>query len=307
VIDPERIYGGGPLGWSLSRHGALEDCERKYFLNYYANKDEPEIARLKKLDNMHLWIGHIVHDACERILTERDTVPGDVELQVARVESDMRTHWLEKPETFWHTEYGQEISEWDKKKFTGLTRTCIRNFLAWDKLPEIFEAKRDGRVLTIEDLHEYNAFGAKALLRMDLAYKGEDGTVHIVDWKSGLWVGSLNQRQLCGYAAFALSVGWVKTADEIETTLAYLAVPEYKVHRVTDEDIRANSEFIFDSVTEMRSRLEDIDQNTAKAARFPMSEKVYMCRSCQFRKVCHEDWPASEALMKAKKSESAKK
>ena len=55
----------------------------------------------------------------------------------------------------------------------------------------------------------------------------------IVDWKTGRGEGRFNDVQLAGYALYAAQQGWVKAAEEIQTELAYLALPRY-VRRSVD-------------------------------------------------------------------------
>ena len=102
----------------------------------------------------------------------------------------------------------------------------LRNFFKSPVLAEALAVGR-GQWLTVEDLVSFDVAGVPVFLRMDLAYRDPAGRVVIVDWKTGRGEGRFSEVQLAGYALYASEQGWAKSPEEIQTELAYLAIPRY--------------------------------------------------------------------------------
>jgi ATP-dependent helicase/DNAse subunit B len=85
--------GPPPFSWSLSRHETFMSCRRRYYYSYYGAYEDAEVARLKRLSALPLWAGHVVHDALERLLKERDELPSATE-QEAIVQAAVHEHML---------------------------------------------------------------------------------------------------------------------------------------------------------------------------------------------------------------------
>ena len=73
---------------------------------------------------------------------------------------------------------------------------------------------------------------------MDLAFRGRDGRVVIVDWKTGRGEGRFNEVQVAGYALYATEKGWVGDPEEISTELNYLVIPRATRRTVTQGEDR---------------------------------------------------------------------
>ena len=63
----------------------------------------------------------------------------------------------------------------------------------------------------------------------------------IVDWKTGRGEGRFSEVQLAGYALYAARQGWVARPEEIETELAYLAIPRYVRRAIDGPQARARA------------------------------------------------------------------
>jgi CRISPR/Cas system-associated exonuclease Cas4 (RecB family) len=131
---------------------------------------------------------------------------------------------------------------------------------------------------------------------MDLAYRRPEGGVVIVDWKTGRAEGRFNEVQLAGYALYATQQGWVGDPEEIETELAYLAVPRHARRRVDGRTIDQARAFIGKSAARMKALLADPQANVARLVDFPMDDRPQLCRRCNFRRLCFpraEDGPGT--------------
>jgi DNA-directed RNA polymerase subunit RPC12/RpoP len=127
---------------------------------------------------------------------------------------------------------------------------------------------------------------ATVFLRMDLAYRSREGRVVIVDWKTGRGEGRFSEVQLAGYALYAARQGWVQEPEEIETELAYLAIPRYVRRRIDRRKLEIAQAFIEKSASSMKALLIDPLGNLARLEDFPMIDRPRVCRRCNFRRLC---------------------
>lgn len=281
------------FSWSVSRHDCFATCRRRYFYSYYAAGEDPEILRLKRLSALPLWAGSVVHETIEKILRNHDRLPREAEQEAlvrSAVHSQMLCDWRESEagslrfRLFEH-EYAVPVDPEDKKIAVGTVMRSLRNFFKSETLRQAFAAGRE-RWLTVEDLVSFKAGDTTVYLRMDLAYRGSDGRVVIVDWKTGRAEGRFNEVQLAGYALCAVEQGWVQEPEEIETELAYLAIPRYVRRSVDRAKVAHARRFISKSTGNMKALLLDPLSNLARLEDFPMIDKPQVCRRCNYRRLC---------------------
>lgn len=296
MIDLEQLVPGGDFHWSLSKHDTYDTCKRKYFYQYYGAWVDPELDRLKKLSALPLWAGVLVHDTIETYLKTHDTMatPEEQEALIKRItHGQMPQDWdyslagTKKFRLFEH-EYSVPVDEWRKRVVLGIVITSLRNFFKGPIHAEMYAVGKENW-LTVEDRIEFDVAGVNVVGRMDAAYRQLYGRVRIVDWKTGLRSGTFNKAQLAGYALYAFRKGWAKTPDEITTTLAYLALDEYKDTPVTWDTLKEATAFVEASAKGMKSYLVDPEKNVGRMGDFPQINRKWTCERCQFRKAC---WPA---------------
>ena len=288
------------FSWSVSRHDTFNSCRRKYFYSYYLAPEDPEIHRLKKLSALPLWAGSVVHEIIEGILKSRDTMPSETEQQAivhAAVHERLLGDWRDSEAAslrfrLFEHEYATTVEAEDKKIVVGTVMRSLRNFF---KSPVLQEALAVGRPswLTIEDLVSFEVGGVPVFLRMDLAFRDRQGRVVIVDWKTGRGEGRFNEIQLAGYALYAARQGWAGSAEEIQTELAYLAIPRYVRRSVDGRKLEHARAFIEKSAERMKGLLVDPVLNLGRLEDFPMIDRPTMCRRCNFRRLC---FPPADAV-----------
>ena len=291
------------FSWSVSRHDSFSTCKRKYFYSYYAANEDPEIHRLKKLSALPMWAGNVVHSTIENFLKAHDAIPspeGQEAIIRAAVHGDMLASWKESEAnaiTFrlFEHEYQVPIDADDKKIVVGTVMRSLKNFFRSDLLREVMAVGR-AQWLTIEDLVSFDVAGVPVFLRMDLAYRDKDGRVVIVDWKTGRGEGRFSEVQLAGYALYAAQQGWVKSADELRTELAYLAIPRYVRRSVDQKRLDHAHAFIAKSASTMKALLLDPIANLGRLEDFPMIDRPQTCRRCNFRRLC---FPRAEDMRPA--------
>jgi PD-(D/E)XK nuclease superfamily protein len=281
------------FSWSISRHDCFATCRRRYFYSYYAAPEDPEIQRLKRLSALPLWTGSVVHETIEKVLRGFDHMPSDVEQEAIvreTVHSRMLSEWRESEagsvrfRLFEH-EYEVPVDPEDKKIAVGTVMRSLRNFFKSETLRQAFAAGRE-RWLSLEDLVSFQVGETSVFLRMDLAFRQDDGRVVIVDWKTGRSEGRFNEIQLAGYALCAVERGWVKQPEELVTELAYLAVPRYVRRSVDRAKLAHARSFIAKSAGTMKSLLLDSLANVGRLEDFAMIEKPRVCRRCNYRRLC---------------------
>ena len=294
------------FSWSVSRHDTFNSCRRRYFYSYYLAPDDPEVQRLKKLSALPLWAGSVVHETIEGLLKTRDSLPSETEQQAivhAVVHERLLSDWRRSEagagsddgelrfRLFEH-EYRTPVEAEDKKIVVGTVMRSLRNFF---KSPVLQEALAVGRSqwLTVEDLVSFDVGGVPVFLRMDLAFRDRRGRVVIVDWKTGRGEGRFNEIQLAGYALYAARQGWVASGEEIETELAYLAIPRYVRRSVDGRKLEQARAFIEKSAGRMKALLVDPLLNTGRLEDFAMIDRPQLCRRCNFRRLC---FPPAEAV-----------
>jgi CRISPR/Cas system-associated exonuclease Cas4 (RecB family) len=284
---------GNDFSWSISRHDTFATCRRRYFYSYYAAPEDPEIRRLKKLSALPLWAGNVVHETIEAVLKTHEAIPSEAEQEALirdAVHGRMLTEWRESEagsprfRLFEH-EYGSLVDAEDKKILVGTVMRSLRNFFRSQTLREIYALGRE-RWLTVEDLVSFKVDGIEVFLRMDLAYRDRDGHVVIVDWKTGRGEGRFNEVQVAGYALYAVEQGWVGSAEELFTELAYLAIPRTVRRNVNERKLAHARSFIRKSAGNMKALLLDPLANRARLEDFPMIERPQVCRRCNFRALC---------------------
>jgi PD-(D/E)XK nuclease superfamily protein len=297
---------GADFSWSVSRHDTFSTCRRRYFYSYYAAAEDPEVRRLKKLSALPLWAGSVVHETIEAFLRERDAIPSQTEQETivrGAVHGQMLADWRESEagslrfRLFEH-EYQVPVDPEDKKIVVGIVMRSLRHFFRSPTLAAAFAAGR-GRWLTVEDLVSFDVEGVTVFLRMDLAYRDVDGQVVIVDWKTGRAEGRFNEVQMAGYALYAARQGWASSPEEIQTELAYLAVPRYVRRRVDAKKLDQARAFVVKSARSMKALLLDPLANLARLEDFPMIDRPQVCRRCNFRRLCFPRPVEAEAALPA--------
>jgi len=298
---------GAPFTWSASRHDTFASCRRRYYYAYYAALEDEEIRRLKKLSALPLWAGSVVHDTIEQFLKTNDTLPGpDQQEAIVRgaVQATMLAHWRESEagaggfRLFEH-EYAVPVEQEDKRLAVTIVMRSLRHFFGSRTLARVLALGRS-RWLALEDLVSFTVGGTEVFLRMDLAWREEDGRVVIVDWKTGRREGRFNEVQVAGYALYAAEKGWVQEPEQITTELDYLVVPKAVRRNVTRKQIEHARRFIERSARDMRALVADPALNVAREQDFPRIDRPQVCRRCNFRRLCFpragESLPVVEAV-----------
>jgi hypothetical protein len=297
--------------WSKSRHEKFKECRRAYFLAYYgswggwgapAGSAVRELYVLKKLSSRWQWAGSIVHGALKQIL-DRARATGDLlplEKVLERTRSRARAEWSgSREKTYWREpsrivglvehEYGEVVPDADwKRLYEQVIEGSLRAFYGSAVLEEIRATPRTDW-LTVDELDSWSFEGTKIWLAVDFAYRGRDGRVHLLDWKTGKERG-VDHVQVGTYALYAREK-WGVAPDGVVGGLVYLVangVPggervDVAADAATLEACRGEMR---GSIAAMKALLADPARNVARPDAFPLLEDRDACRRCPFRRPC---------------------
>lgn len=318
MIDPSAEVAGGEFKWSNSRHSQFSDCKRAWWYGYYGAKVDENIKRLKELSGVALWVGTLVHDTLETFLKTHAANPKKAPLPTGPAleklihqvtHGQMPQDWAysqaaTKKFRLWEHEYGKAVSAEEKRIAIGQVVICLRNAFQGPIMEEMLTVGPKNW-LSVEEAIDFEVKASTgpviATGRMDGCYRAADGRVKIFDWKTGRTVGQFNKHQVGGYSLYAFRRGWAREPEEIETTLAYLVIPEYKKAIITWDDLSAAQEFISKSVDGMRAHMRAPEKNTARMEDAPMCGKEWTCKRCNFRKLCYPAWDQAEMALRFRK------
>jgi len=178
---------------------------------------------------------------------------------------------------FWQK--AQSLSEKDCLSLEGdledsenIWKNISLNLSAWKNLPS---GKPD----------TFSLDGIKVWVKLDFAYPEEDGSVRVIDWKSGNSKEDPAPTQLNIYGYYASEV-WGVPEDKIHL-IAYNVNQDEQYDRTFSEEGKQEiREKILNSVDKMKEILMDKDANQAEEDDFPKVENDNFCRHCRYRGVC---------------------
>ncbi|WP_223643891.1 PD-(D/E)XK nuclease family protein [Corallococcus sp. EGB] len=307
------------FSWSKSRHEKFTECLRAYYLYYYrswggweaeAAKDVRELYVLKKLHNRYTWAGSIVHEALKDVLLDwragRDVDPAKVEARTHKLMQDDFRHSRSK--AYWTTKY--------RKPFTGLAEheygedvpneswkqnfETVRSALAWffqSRWPAVAKGLKPAQWLEVDAGFDFAHFvmdGVKTFAIPDFAYVDAEGSVVVVDWKTGRSRDGYDE-QVLGYALY-IAQRYRYPLEKVRASLVYLN--EGLEHDVTVDPSAMDSfrQHFARSVEGMRSLLKDPATNTPKEAEaFPQTGNLDVCARCVFRRPCGREPAVTQA------------
>ncbi|HEX8820026.1 MAG TPA: PD-(D/E)XK nuclease family protein [Archangium sp.] len=307
------------FSWSKSRHEKFQECLRSYYFFYYrswggweasAPKEVRELYVLKKLGNRYAWAGSVVHDAIKDALLDwragRTVDPAKVEERAHRLmredfrHSSSKGYWTQKyRKTFSglvEHEYGESVPD-DAWKQNWET---VRSALGWffgSRWPELARGLKPAQWLEVDAGADFSTFtldGVKVFAIPDFAYREEDGTPVVVDWKTGKARDGYDE-QVLGYALY-VTQRYGLPLENVRASLVYLNDGvEHAVH-VDQDAVEGFKARFAGSVARMRELLSDPASNTPKdASAFPQTEDLTACVRCAFRRPCGREAAAAAA------------
>lgn len=305
------------LTWSKSRDAIFRDCRRAYYYQHYgswggwdmqAPAEVRELYLMKGLNNRASWPGIVVHEVAERLM--RGLQQGRVWPEAAALreaEERMRTElelsrtgayrrgqrvlWAGKriktgglQEHYYQVPVSAE--EWEETVQHALR--CIRNLYTSSPLRRLL-AVGGNALLSVEELESFPVEGIPVWVKLDLAVRGRDGGIVIVDWKTGsAHLAEDISLQLGIYGLYGMRK-WGVGADQIQGFDVNLRDGTLHRHPIDASTLQQVEEYIRNSIGQMKACLRDPEANLAEREDFPMTETLERCARCSFRRACNRD------------------
>ena len=302
------------FSWSQSRRAMFRECPRKYFWNYYGShngwlddaSDEARAAwRLKKISNLHMTLGNVVHEIAASALGRvrgGEQPPSGPEL-IEEGRGRLNRIWvLSQQHEAWERSPGRHPMLMEFYRGNGPSGDlvqqirdrlydCLRHLPESESFREAVEAPRV-EIREVDRLDFVELEGVKLYAQPDLLYRLGDAW-RIVDWKTGGRAGG-HAPQLRTYALYLRMRGDLPPGPIIGR-LEYLKDGEALSLPISDRDVAEERQAILDSVAAMRTYLEDPIRNAPKAREsFPLAEDRRRCPTCNFYELCEEELAAAE-------------
>jgi hypothetical protein len=280
------------LGWSVSRYDKFVLCKRQYYFDYYGKYDtefpRAKINALKQLTSIPLETGNVVHDTVkvllERLLKTEAPIEKSRFMEFVRRKTD--AYCAEKK--FAEVYYGEQQAVDPSRVHAGVER-CMTNFLESDRFKWIVQQavhNKTGWVIEPPGFGETRIDGFKAYCKVDFLFP-VDGTIYILDWKTGKQDGIKHRKQLIGYSTWA-SYHFSQDPALIVPTVVYLT-PQYSELsiKVNEFDLQEFTTAVAAETREMYAYCADVERNLPKPKEaFQKTPRTAVCRFCNYREIC---------------------
>ena len=308
------------LTWSVSRARLFRSCQRAYYYAYYGawggwSADAPVTARLlyrlKQIQSFPLWGGAIVHEVIRDALTRRAMQQKPVVLEELQTQARamLRKGWVESRDHAWEQDpkrttnlfehyygEGRDIPREQTDALKEGIYTALDNFVHCDTLAELLKlpyrcwAELDklesfiGGELPADD--PAPALPLKVWCAIDLAYFDQQGTLHIIDWKTGTEHKEELRLQLACYALYAMKKYQLPLEKIALGGVILNDGGRLSPYAISQENLVAATDQMLKSACAMRGKLQDATANTANEEEFEFTQNPAFCNSCPYRQVC---------------------
>lgn len=300
------------FSWSLSRHKTLQSCQRKYAYDYYVSHNgwlqynvSPEAQhayRLKKLQHLPMFFGHVAHEIIEETITmilRHNEVP-DVTTLIERARRKLNDAYIQsKNEAAWAAKPSRSTMLYDMYYNGNLNREEVAIYQ--ERLHIIFEnflnsytvqqLRQNREFIDLQQAEEFRTIKLNDItvyLVMDILYKDRrtDQWV-IVDWKTGKSTAD-DRQQLALYAYYVHKTLRVPL-EQIEVRNEYLLENRYVNTQLDDIDLDVFMHLYSDSVRLMKSFQADILTNEpVELEDFACTQFINRCEKCNYKQMCRK-------------------
>ncbi|WP_181347606.1 PD-(D/E)XK nuclease family protein [Thalassobacillus sp. CUG 92003] len=300
------------LSWSLSRHKTMLECPRKYAYDYYIShngwlRDALSLAkhtyRLKKITNLEMLFGSIVHDKMYQAIQSylhngeipiEETLIDDIRhhLNQGFVDSTKKENlWFHRPKhyTMMHEIYYSQDNQLPKEKVAKINErlhSVVHHFLNSRTFQEL-QNQNQMEFIEAEQFRYMMVGDIKIFVVMDLVYRNlHNHKWVIIDWKTGK-KSEEDRNQLALYALYLKQKFNIPSLDDIVIRNEYLLEGTCQEYTLESQDL-ANVQNLFNmSIQEMLNYLDDTTQNQPKPLEaFPMQPEEWKCSRCNYYELC---------------------
>ena len=291
------------FSWSKSRDEQFRECLRKYYYDKYGSwggwdkkgdARKREIYIMKNLKSRHMWLGELVHDGVEELIKnpskieERQQFLDHVTWKMRHQYKDSQEgRYREDPKRIvglQEHEYGMNVKGEEWKRIHDTVIACLSCFIdnVWPWFKETAPRKRH---LSVEQLQHFIFEKVKIWVKIDFAFRNDDGDIVIIDWKTGKSEDVDSVVQLRCYGLFAMN-NWHVPAQKISVVEYNLNTKNDKTTKIIDAGIDWVKHYIRNSVKGMKEVLADPVNNSAREKDFHYTDNERTCNYCNYKKIC---------------------
>ncbi|GAA0859317.1 MULTISPECIES: PD-(D/E)XK nuclease family protein [Clostridium] len=301
--------------WSISRIKTIKSCLREYYYTYYGSHRgwDPEASyeqkyswRLKKLTNIWLAFGDVIHKAIKNIIDfKKNNIDKEIDVdalkefvrtnlniivkQSSRKDSILRWNEYPKGNMLLEYYYDGKLEREDILEIKERIEQCVEN---------IFESKtffdiNKGEYLDILEVDEGNFDyffheGVKVFALIDLLYLDNDRNIVIVDWKTGKQ-NEEDREQLLVYLLYVMEKYNVPV-EKVKGRVEYLLQGEHVEYSFTNDDVEHIKNRISLEINVINALLVDENNNIPKDKdTFIMCGEDFKCNKCKYRRLCKKE------------------
>lgn len=294
--------------WSESRVKCLRECAWKYYLTYFqawegwlpsAPQEKQRAYTLKNMTNLPMFVGSVVHDVIEDIITFGRATGDWKTLEQAQHSGiqALRKGWKQSVDKRWQGSPKKNINlaehfyqeDLDKDRCNSFKHKVLSSIKAFYDMPlfPIMQSLPDDDWLTIEDFQKFKLnTGEDVAVKIDCGFL-YGGRVHLLDWKTGRVNESVID-QLVTYAMYAMKQGWAKKPQDIVIIPVYLAayadIGERAIPHldVTMKHMERQAGIIRNEYPILTESFEHKDEPSY----FKKTDNESACERCFFRDMC---------------------
>ena len=294
--------------WSNSRIKTLRECAWRYHLTYHtswegwltsAPQEKRRAYMLKQMTNLPMWVGSIVHDIIEEIITTGRTTGEWKTLQQAQNDGvqTLRKGWKQSVGKRWQGSPKKNINlaehfyqeEIEPAKLASYKQKVLRSLKAFYDMPlfSVLQNLPKEDWLTLEDFQKFQLnTGEEVTVKIDCGFRYK-GKVYLLDWKTGMVSDSVID-QLITYSMYALKQGWADKPEDIIIIPVYLAAFAELGEQATPH-LDVTMQHIKRQAGIIRSEypmLVEAFENKDNASFFERTDNENACTKCFFGDMC---------------------
>jgi len=294
--------------WSNSRVKTFRECAWRYYLTYFqswegwlgsAPQEKQRAYMLKKMTNLPMFVGSVVHDIIEEIISTGRKTGKWKTLEQSQHDAvqALRKGWKQSQEKRWQGSPARNINlaehfyqeEIPKEKSAEFKQKVLRSLKAFYDMPlfNILQGLKKENWLSLEDFQKFElSTGEEVTVKIDCGFRYQ-GKVYLFDWKTGKVSDNVID-QLTTYAMYALKKGWAAKPEDIVIIPVYLAAyselgEQATPHlEVTMKHIKRQAGIIKAEYPMLTKAFENKDNPDF----FEHTDNEKACERCFFRDMC---------------------
>jgi hypothetical protein len=308
------------MKWSISRSKTFSKCQRKWYFSEIVAQPKAkegirrEVYVLKQLKSIYAWRGSLVDTVIHKLITPNllhHELPDETKvLEYAQrlVNSQLSFGKEQKCKclgvtksnsgdnycAFYDLEYNGILDDASLKRAEEDITLSLKNLLSSELVARI--AKNNKYVISQRTL-SYRYFDTNVICVPDMIVFFENKSPLIIDWKVHAYGNSDAWLQLGVYSVALSNVPphkdfpenfpkLVEDSSQIDLMEFQLLKNVQRKYSIIDDDVLDIEDYIFKSITQMKSLVNGRDFGDLDASLFQTAYNPQTCATCPFKKLC---------------------